>query len=245
MFKNKKILIVGASSDLAKELNKALSSQGAILGLHYNNNPKSLESFEESDMLKKFQANLDSKTACHNLIDSFVLWAGSIDILVQLSGNINRPIDWRELDEKDWNHDLSINLMMPFFLAQKAARLMEIGGGNILLTSTSSASHGGGTSSLAYGVAKSGVECMIKRMAKDCAPYNILINAIAPGFIPTKFHTDKIGMSWGQIKDRMLTIPLKRPGTTIEITETILFLISDKASFITGQTITVDGGDWL
>ena len=113
------------------------------------------------------------------------------------------------------------------------------------MTSTASATHGGGTTSLAYGIAKAGVECMVKGLARDCAKHNILVNAIAPGFIMTKFHTERMKRSSEQLKERIELIPLKRAGTVREIAGVILFLLSEDASYITGQVITVSGGDWL
>jgi len=245
IFKDKKILIVGASSDISVNLNKILHHEKSILGLHYNKNAQSLSPFKNSKKLKKFQKELNSSEDCYSLVDNFVNWAGGIDIFVQLSGDINRSIHWQDIEETDWNYDLSINLVMPFFLTQRVVKNMKTSGGKIVLTSTSSASHGGGSSSLAYGTAKAGIECITKRLAKDCAKYNILVNTISPGVIITKFHTDKMRRTSKQLKERLKSIPLKRSGTIEEVTNTILFLISGKASYITGQIITIDGGDWL
>lgn len=172
-------------------------------------------------------------------------WSGGIDCLVQLSGNIKRSAHWEYLTEKDWVCDLSMNLIMPFFLAQRVIKYMKDTGGRIIFTSTASASHGGGTTSLAYGIAKAGVECMVKRLARDSAKYNILVNAIAPGFILTKFHTEKMKRSQKKLQERIKLIPLNREGTPEEVANTIMFLLSENASYITGQIIEVSGGEWL
>ncbi len=245
MFKNKKILIAGASSDLAVDLNEKLYNEGAIIGFHYNRNEQSLSRFPDSARTRKFQKNLDISASCRSLVDEFVDWAGNIDILIQLCGDINRPAHWENLTEEDWRYDLSINLVMPFFLAQRAIYYMKDTGGRILLTSTASAVHGGGSTSLAYGTAKAGIECIVKRLAKDCAKSDITVNAIAPGFVITKFHTEKLKKTREQLRQRTELIPLKRAGTTREVAEAIMFLISEKASYITGQNIAVSGGDWL
>ncbi len=245
MFKDKKILIVGASSDMAKNVNSKLIDDGAIVGLHYNTNLQSLSTFNNSDRVKKFQKELKNSQNCFNLVDEFSEWAKGIDIVIQLSGGISQEIHWNSITEKDWYHDLSVNLLTPFFITQRSTQYMKSAGGKILLTSTASASHGGGTRSIAYGIAKGGVESIVKRVAKDCAKDNITINAIAPGFIMTKFHTDTMKRTPTQLKKRLKTIPLNRSGTIKEVAETILFLISDKSKYITGQTITIDGGDWL
>jgi len=242
---NKKILVVGASSDLAVSLNEKLHACGATVGFHYNKNIKPLEKYAVSDKVKKIQKDLNSPQACYELIDDFIAWAGSIDGLIQMSGDINRPIHWKNLTEEDWKYDLSANLIVPFFLAQRATYHMKKSGGRIILMSTASVSHGGGATSLAYGVAKAGVECMVKGLARDCAKYNILVNAIAPGFILTKFHTQKMKRTSEQLQKRVELVPMKRAGTPEEIASVILFLMSEGASYITGQTLVVSGGDRL
>ena len=241
---NKKILLVGASSDLAGSLNETLYKTDNIVGFHYNTNEKPLLKYDEGEKVKRFQKDINSSLACFQLVDDFVAWAGGIDCLIQMSGNIKKPVDWEELTEKEWSYDLSANLIMPFFLAQRAVLHMKESGGRILMMSTVSASHGGGAMSLAYGVAKAGVECVVKGLARDCAKYNILVNAIAPGFFHTKFHTEKMKRDREQLQERAKMIPLKRAGTTEELAGTVMYLLSEDASYITGQVIAVSGGDW-
>ncbi|GER94609.1 NAD(P)-dependent oxidoreductase [hot springs metagenome] len=243
--KGKRILIVGASSDIATSLNKMLVEADAIIGFHFYSNKSALRKYKESKNVRFFQKNLSFSNACYELVDQFVEWANGIDCLVQLSGDIKEPIHWEKLKEKHWWYDLNSNLIMPFFLAQRAISHMKEKGGRVILMSTASATHGGGATSMPYGVAKAGIECMVKGLARDCARYNILVNAIAPGFIKTKFHTEKMKRTDEQLRKRAELIPLKRPGTTEEIAGAILFLLSDHSSYITGQTIAVSGGDWL
>ena len=245
VLERKKILIVGASSDLAVSLNQILYNSNNIVGFHYNTNDKPLSKYDEGEKVKKFQKDINSSETCFQLVDDFVNWAGGIDCLIQLSGGIKKPAKWEELTEEEWSYDLSVNMLMPFFLAQRAVLHMKNSGGRIVMTSTVSASHGGGSTSLAYGVAKAGVECVVKGLARDCAKYNILVNAIAPGFFLTKFHTKKMKKGQEQLQERTKMIPLKRAGTTEELAGTVMYLLSEGASYITGQVIAVSGGDWL
>lgn len=242
---DKKILVIGASADLAINLNEILYKSGAVVGFHYNKNKKALSCFIESQKIKKFQKDLNCSKACYELIDKFVDWAGGIDFLIQLSGDINRPVHWELLKEEDWSCDLSVNMIMPFFLAQRAVNYMKDNGGRVILMSTASAAHGGGSTSLAYGVAKGGIEGIVKRLAKDCARHNILVNAIAPGFIITKFHTERMKKTQKELKKRIDLIPLGRAGTAQDFANAVIFLLSKGSSYITGQTINVSGGDWL
>lgn len=122
---------------------------------------------------------------------------------------------------------------------------MKYSGGSIILTSTASAAHGGGSNSIAYGCAKAGIECLAKGLAKDCAKYKILVNAIAPGFIESKFHTEKMKRTEEQLKTRAQMIPMKRTGTPADIAWAILFLLSGSSSYMTGQVVTISGGDFL
>jgi NAD(P)-dependent dehydrogenase (short-subunit alcohol dehydrogenase family) len=245
VLERKKILIVGASSDLAVSLNETLYDSGNTVGFHYNTNDKPLSKYDEGEKVKKFQKDINSSLVCFQLVDDFVKWAGGIDCLIQLSGGIKKPANWEELTEKEWSYDLSVNMTMPFFLAQRAILHMKNSGGRIVMTSTVSAAHGGGSTSLAYGVAKAGVECIIKGLARDCAKYNILVNAIAPGFFLTKFHTEKMERTKEQVQERIKLIPLRRAGTTEELAGTVMYLLSESASYITGQVIAISGGDWL
>jgi NAD(P)-dependent dehydrogenase (short-subunit alcohol dehydrogenase family) len=243
--KGMRVLVAGASSGLASSLNRDLAKGGAVVGLHYNSNAAALGAFREGKGLRKFKADLGSRAACWRLVDEFVRWAGGIDALVQLTGDIKEPVHWEKLTERHWRHDLDANLVMPFFLAQRAAGHMKGKGGRIILTSTASARHGGGGTSMAYGAAKAGVECMTKGLARDCAKYGVLVNAVAPGFVKTKFHTERMRRSEGQLRERAGLVPLGRPGTAEEIGGTIMFLLSGDSSYITGEVIAVSGGDWL
>lgn len=116
----KRILLVGASSDLAVSLNDMLYKSDNLVGLHYNINEKSLLKYGEGKKLKKFQKDLNSSSACFQLVDDFVSWSGGIDCLIQLSGDIKNPVYWENLTEEEWSYDLSVNLIMPFFFSTKS-----------------------------------------------------------------------------------------------------------------------------
>ena len=118
-------------------------------------------------------------------------------------------------------------------------------GGRIVFVSTASAKHGGGRNSLSYGMAKAALECAVKRFAKDLGPYGILVNAIAPGYMDTSLQIKAKGIPANENRERIATIPVGRPGTKTEFASLVEYLLSDDASFITGQIITLDGGDFI
>lgn len=240
-----KILVVGASSDIAQPLVAKLKELPIRLGLHANSRPERVAQKEGSKAeCKPIQRNLLSPQDAIALVNEFADWAKGIDGLVQLCGGIHCACNWSRLGPEDWEKDLSINLTIPFFLTQQAYVRMEHGG-RIILVGTASASKGGGTKSLAYGVAKSGVETIVKGTARQCGQKGILINAICPGFISTSFHKVQAQKTDDEIADRSKNIPVGRAGTPEDVASLIGFLLSTGSSFITGQCIKIDGGDFI
>ena len=118
-------------------------------------------------------------------------------------------------------------------------------GGRIVFVSTASSAHGGGRNSLGYGMAKSSLECLTKRLAKDLAAREISVNCVAPGYMISDFHRKYKNYSEAQIIERANMVPMKRGGTREEFAELVYYLIKENSGFITGQIITMDGGDFI
>jgi 3-oxoacyl-[acyl-carrier protein] reductase len=247
----RRFLIIGASGGIGYAVVRLLVERGARLGAHYYRHPGPLRRLLaggrlSGSQIRLYQAELSTQRRCHDLVDRFVRWAGGIDGLVQLSGTVHQPCRWEAISEASWGADLRVNLDGPFFLAQRAMRYMRAhGGGRIILTSTASARHGGGPTTMAYGVAKAGVECVVKALAREGASHRILVNAVAPGLIDTPFHVERMGRRPAELTRRAALVPLKRMGTPEEVAHLIIYLLSSGASFITGECIAVSGGDWL
>lgn len=241
--KNKKILVAGASSEMGVALLKKLVKFDMVIGTHYFSNSTVLKMFENKNVIL-LKGNLNDYKTCQKIVDDFIKQAGTIDYFVNFVGGIKKPIDWKEVKWDEWQEDINVNLSSSFFLAQRTVYYMQKKGGKIIFISTSSAQHGGGSKTMPYGIAKAGVECMTKGMARDLAKDGILVNCIAPGFIMTQFQR-KSGKSPEEIKRRLELIPLKKAGTPDDIAGAILYLLSDAGNYITGQTIAISGGDWL
>ena len=247
----KRILIVGASGDIGNAVLRLITPRQGKIGAHYHTNRQPLQCFADDNklgdsQLKLFGADLSGQKSCHDLIDSFIEWAGGIDGLIQLTGDVRRPCTWEELSEEDWLADINVNLSGPFFLAQRAMKHMKSEkGARVVLMSTASAQHGGGGTSMAYGVAKAGIECLTKGLARQGAPHGILVNAIAPGFIETKFHTETMGRDSETLKKRAELVPLKRPGRPEDVARMIVYLLSSGGDYLTGECFAISGGDWL
>ena len=237
-----RVLIAGASGAIGSALLTRLAEAGAVIGAQSYQHPLASRA---RGRVQRSRVDLTKPAACAALVDRFARWAGGLDALVQLCGSVRRPCTWDQLTPADWQADLQLNLVSPFFLAQRAMRHMTKAGGRIILTSTASAQHGGGRQSIPYGVAKAGIDCLTKALAREGAGQGILVNAIAPGFIDTPFHRRRLRRTPEELARRAAMVPLKRAGTPEEVADLILYLLSPGSRYITGQCIAVSGGDWL
>ncbi|MCR5688348.1 MAG: SDR family oxidoreductase [Lachnospiraceae bacterium] len=245
-WKDKNLLIIGASSDLCTEMLPVFADNVRHIGMHYNSNRIPLEPFLRKDNVKLYQQDFFCNRDFSGIMDDFVKWAGRLDFLIIMTGNCLHPVNWRELEEEDLLNDYYINTVVPFELAQRAYLLMAPQKeGRIIFTGTASAQNAGGSNSLSYGAAKLALECIMKRMAKDCAGDNILVNMVCPGFIKSKFQTQTMKRSEEEIRKRAEFVPLKRSGTYREVAEAFFYLLSEGSSFVTGEVLNVKGGDWI
>jgi NAD(P)-dependent dehydrogenase (short-subunit alcohol dehydrogenase family) len=164
---------------------------------------------------------------------------GRLDALVNNAGiAVFKPI--LETTAEDWRRTMAVNLDGPFFATQAAAPLMAEGGGGAVVNITSISGLRASTLRVAYGTSKAALAHLTKQQAVELAALGIRVNAVAPGPVDTAMakavHTPEIR------RDYHDHIPLARYGLESELAEAIYFLCSDRASYITGQVIAVDGG---
>lgn len=164
---------------------------------------------------------------------------GRLDVLVSSAGiSMLKPVE--EIEEQDWDDVLDTNLKGNFFVMQAALQLMkEHKYGKIVCLSSIAGRVGGLVVGANYAASKAGIACLAKSLAKSGAPFGINVNAVSPGVIVTDQSVPVRAMA---SMNAEATIPLKRYGTPEETAETILFLCSDQASFITGANIDINGG---
>lgn len=244
--RNKKVLVTGASSGIGACTAELFASYGATVGIHYNSGDRDAEilgkkigdRFSSPVLIKADLLNPDER---NRVVQTFIDNTGGIDVLVNSAGAIIGTHHFLEMNDDSWDKTLNLNLKASFFLAKSAFSHMKIyGGGRIISISSIAAKYGGSASSIHYGAAKAGVEAVTRTLAREGAQYNILVNAIEPGVIETKFHK-KIGRS--SLADRVMNIPLKRAGSPLDVARLCLFLASEAGDYITGQVYGVTGGD--
>jgi NAD(P)-dependent dehydrogenase (short-subunit alcohol dehydrogenase family) len=164
---------------------------------------------------------------------------GRMDALVNNAGTATfKPI--LDTTYEEWSRVMAVNLTGPFLCAQAAARLMNETGGGAIINITSISGIRASTLRVAYGTSKAGLAHLTKQQAVEFASHGIRVNAVAPGPVNTAMaqavHSPEIRADYHD------AIPLNRYGLEEEIAETIFFLCSDRASYITGQVVAVDGG---
>lgn len=173
-------------------------------------------------------------------VDAVVEQHGHIDILVNNAG-INRRAPIEDFAPDDWRAVLDVNLDAPFTLAKAAARHMVAAGTGRIVNTASVMGTVARPTIPAYVTSKAGLTGMTKALAVELAPHGITVNAVGPGYVATEMNTALVNdPAFNQVVvDRT---PVGRWGTPAEIAAAVVFLASDEASYITGQTLLVDGG---
>ena len=240
-FKDKKILITGATGGIGNSLvKKFLSLEGTVLATGTNS--------EKLDVLKKEFPNisvLKFDISEHSKIEEFIENANSqlvgLDILVNNAGITMDNLSLRMKDE-EWRKVIDINLTSTFYLCKHAIKKMLRNKYGRIVNITSIVGHTGNLGQANYSASKAGMVAMSKSLAIEYAKKNITVNCVSPGFIQSKM-TDKIVES---IKAVLTSkIPMSKLGTGEDVSNTVAFLSSDAASYITGETIHVNGGMYM
>ena len=240
-FKNKNILITGASGGIGKELVKKFSTLGGnILGTGTNS--------EKLDALKKEYPGIKVKKfdiSEHARIEEFIenvaLELGGLDVLINNAGKNVDNLSLRMKDE-EWKKVIDINLTSTFLLSKHAIKKMLKNKFGRVVNITSVVGHTGNLGQSNYAASKAGIIGMSKSLAIEYAKKNITVNCVSPGFI-----VSNMTMNIAEKVKIYLTsrIPMGKLGSGAEVSNCAAFLSSEQASYITGETIHVNGGMYM
>lgn len=243
MLNGKVALVTGAGRGIGREIAKTLAKEGAAVIINYNGSKERAEEVKgaiesEGGQASLYQCNVSDFAACEAMAKDIIREYGHVDILVNNAG-ITRDGLIMKMKEEDFDAVLDINLKGTFntlrhfsrqMLKQKSGRIINISSVSGILGNAGQAN---------YAASKAGVIGLTKTMARELASRGITVNAVAPGFVDTemtKVLPDEVK------KEACRQIPLGRFGQPSEIADMVAFLASEKAAYITGQVISVDGG---
>jgi 3-oxoacyl-[acyl-carrier protein] reductase len=235
----KKVLLTGATGGIGQAILKSCVEAGATV-VASGTRKELLEEIcrQFSDKAIPITCNLTDQESIKNLVSSTVDRLGTIDILICNAGITKDNLSMR-MKMDDWDDVINVNLTSTFLLNQLASKIMLKQKYGRVINISSIVAVTGNPGQANYVAAKAGMIGLTKSMADEFATRNITFNCIAPGFIDTPM-TDKLNDS--QKEEIAKKIPMQRMGTADEIAYGVLFLASDKSSYITGQTLHINGG---
>ncbi|MBU8538905.1 SDR family NAD(P)-dependent oxidoreductase [Falsiroseomonas tokyonensis] len=236
------VLITGAGRGIGLATAQRFLAEGwrvALLDIDAALLDSAMGTLAQSETTLALQCDVADALAITGAVRAAHAHFGRLDALVNNAGTaVFKPM--LETTPEEWARVLAVNLTGPFLAVHAAAPLMAEGGGGAVVNITSISGLRASTLRVAYGTSKAGLAHLTKQQAVELAALGIRVNAVAPGPVDTAMakavHTPEIR------RDYHDTIPLNRYGLESELAEAIFFLCSDRASYITGQVIAVDGG---
>ena len=240
-FKNKKVLVTGASGGIGREIvKKFVSLEGSVLATGTN--------IEKLEILKKdfpnvnvIKFDINEHSKIEEFIDNASTQLAGLDILVNNAGTNMDNLSLRMKDE-EWKKVIDINLTSTFLLSKYSIKKMLKNKYGRIVNITSIVGHTGNIGQSNYSASKAGIIGMTKSLAIEYAKKNITLNCVSPGFIQSRM-TDNIIES---VKSVLTSkIPMSRLGNGEDVANSVAFLSSDQASYITGETIHVNGGMYM
>ena len=245
---NKRSLVTGAGTGIGREIALEFARQGSNVALHYSHAPDGAESAaaEIRAMGRRaiiLKADFNDSTAALSLADAALDFLGGIDCLVNNAGiTFNCP--FLKIRPQDLNSLFNVNFLTPFLLTQKLVDSMLKQASGAICNLASIHALQGAPEHAAYAATKGAIVAYTRALAVELGHRGIRINAIAPGWITVEGYADSIpGFNLEQAaEDAKAKVPLARYGLPVDVAKLAVFLCSEDAGFIAGQTFVIDGG---
>lgn len=242
-FENKHVLITGGARGIGFEIAKAFCDEGANVTL-FDNHQENLRSAQEdlkrqSNGVSAIQVDVSNKKDVIEAVAQAESYA-PVDVLINNAG-IAKETSFLEIEEEEWKKIIDINLTGMFYVSQAVCRHMVGRGNGVVVNMSSKNGIDGEVGYAHYNASKGGVIMLTKTMALELATKGIRVNAVCPGYIQTPMSLE---IDPPEFTDKFVGryIPLNRPGRVEDISPAFLFLASEESSFMTGQTLVLDGG---
>ncbi|MFK0002725.1 SDR family NAD(P)-dependent oxidoreductase [Paenarthrobacter sp. NPDC090522] len=239
----RRVLVTGASGGIGTAICRALHRDGAQLAIHYGGSREQAETLakEGPNGSVALQADLTSDSGPDGLWDAAVEALGGIDVLVNNAGLwIPSPLETEDEWIAGWDANLDLNLRSAAWLTRRAVLdFKNKGGGAIISISSRSALRGDDADHLAYGVAKAGLQNLMKGVARAYAHQGVLAYSIAPAMVGTQMIAGHIS------PEKLASLPMRDVVPPEDVAETVAFLASGKARHMTGATLDITGADYV
>lgn len=248
-FRNKKILITGASTGIGAELARAFTKQGAIVGLHYLSSENAAQTVAseirgEGGRIKLIKADASDSEAMAGAVREAAEVLGGLNGLINNAGGMVRRVPYAEVTDKDYDEIMDLNARSIVVASKEALPFLKEQGGFIINTTSIAARNGASGGAGMYGSSKAFVSNVTRGMAKEWIEFGIRVNAVAPGVITTPFHERYSTKE--QLNAMLATVPQGRLGVAEDCVGAYLFLASKQlAGYVIGQTIEVNGGQLM
>jgi len=244
---NKKAIITGGGTGIGRAIAIEFAKLGADIIINYNSSQSDAENIvEEINNMGRHavavKADLTKEDQVIGLVKATEnLTGGQIDILVNNAGTMVKKCLIEEMDLELWQKVMDVNMTSAFLVSKHVIPFMKSQKSGKIINISSLAAHTGGSiGATAYSASKAAVQAFTKGLAKELAPYNILVNCIAPGIITTRFHERYTSP---EVRSQFVrNIPLGREGTPEETAGAAVFLATELGNYVTGETVEVNGG---
>ena len=240
---NKVALITGGTRGIGKEIAYTLAEENYDIIINYRTENEELMKLKKEIEQKRvrcllLKGDVSNFEDCKKLVEEAINRMNNIDVLVNNAG-ITKDMLLMRMKPEDFNEVINVNLIGTFNMTKNVINYMMKERKGRIINVSSVVGISGNAGQTNYAASKAGIIGFTKSLAKEVASRNILVNAIAPGFI----QTDMTNILKENVKDEIAkTIPLKRMGTAKDVANVVKFLVSEDSSYITGQVIQVDGG---
>lgn len=240
---NKVALITGGTRGIGKEIAYTLAEENYDIIINYRTENEELMKLKKDIEQKRvrcllLKGDVSNFEDCKKLVEEAINRMNHIDVLVNNAG-ITKDMLLMRMKPEDFNEVINVNLIGTFNMTKNVINYMMKERKGRIINVSSVVGISGNAGQTNYAASKAGIIGFTKSLAKEVASRNILVNAIAPGFI----QTDMTNILKENVKDEIAkTIPLKRMGTAKDVANVVKFLVSEDSSYITGQVIQVDGG---